>query len=203
MSRKVFTAGEVLAAADVNSFLMDQTVMSFAGSAARGSAIAVPAEGMFTYLEDSNIVSIYDGSNWKTSLAPTGSILQVVTATTSTTTSTTSTVGVNTALSVSITPRSASNTILVYAFAEYITHSNLIALSTLNLRRNSTILGAEATLYFGTNGSGIVAPASNGILDSPNTTSAVTYGTFIKTGNAGNTATVQGRQNIIVMEVAG
>jgi hypothetical protein len=64
MSRKVFTAGEVLAAADVNSFLMDQTVMSFAGTAARGSAIPSPANGMVTYLEDSDSLQIYDGSTF-------------------------------------------------------------------------------------------------------------------------------------------
>jgi hypothetical protein len=64
MSRKVFTAGEVLTAADVNSFLMDQSVMSFATSASRGSAIASPVEGMVTYLEDNNSYQSYDGSAW-------------------------------------------------------------------------------------------------------------------------------------------
>jgi hypothetical protein len=64
MSRKVFTAGEVLAAADVNSFLMDQTVMSFAGTAARGSAIPSPVEGMVTYLEDIDDLRTYNGSSW-------------------------------------------------------------------------------------------------------------------------------------------
>jgi hypothetical protein len=64
MSRKVFTAGEVLAAADVNSFLMDQTVMSFAGTAARGSAIPSPVEGMTTYLEDSDTLQIFDGTTY-------------------------------------------------------------------------------------------------------------------------------------------
>jgi hypothetical protein len=64
MSRKVFTAGEVLAAADVNSFLMDQSVMSFAGTAARGSAIASPVEGMTTYLEDTDDLQIWSGSSW-------------------------------------------------------------------------------------------------------------------------------------------
>jgi len=64
MSRKVFTAGEVLAAADVNSFLMDQTVMSFAGTAARGSAIPTPVEGMTTYLEDSDTLQIFDGTSY-------------------------------------------------------------------------------------------------------------------------------------------
>jgi hypothetical protein len=62
MSRKVFTAGEVLAAADVNSFLMDQTVMSFAGTAARGSAIPSPVEGMYTHIEDIDSLQFYNGS---------------------------------------------------------------------------------------------------------------------------------------------
>jgi hypothetical protein len=72
MSRKVFTAGEVLAAADVNSFLMDQSVMSFAGTAARGSAIPTPVTGMTTYLEDSKDLQIYDGTSYA---SPFGSTL--------------------------------------------------------------------------------------------------------------------------------
>jgi hypothetical protein len=70
MPRKVFTAGEVLAAADVNSFLMDQTVMSFAGTAARGSAIGTATEGMLTYLEDSDTYQSYDGSSWLPLISP-------------------------------------------------------------------------------------------------------------------------------------
>jgi hypothetical protein len=72
MSRKVFTAGEVLAAADVNSFLMDQTVMSFAGTAARGSAIPSPVEGMYTHLEDTDRLQFWNGSAW---VSPLGSTL--------------------------------------------------------------------------------------------------------------------------------
>jgi len=53
-----------LAAADVNSFLMDQSVMSFAGTAARGSAIPSPVEGMTTYLEDSDRYESYNSSAW-------------------------------------------------------------------------------------------------------------------------------------------
>jgi hypothetical protein len=64
MPRKVFTAGEVLAAADVNSFLMDQTVMTFAGTAARGSAIGTATEGMVTWLNDENALQVYDGTQW-------------------------------------------------------------------------------------------------------------------------------------------
>jgi hypothetical protein len=43
---------------------MDQSVMTFAGTAARGSAITTPVEGMVTYLEDSNSLQLYDGSGW-------------------------------------------------------------------------------------------------------------------------------------------
>jgi hypothetical protein len=202
MPRKEFEAFTRLDASDVNSFLMDQSVMSFAGTAARGSAIATPVEGMAAYLQDSDILSIYDGSNWKTSLATTGSILQVVTATTTTNTSTTTT-GVDTALSVTITPKSASNKVLVTSWAQALTHSGTPSSSQLRLRRGATLLEAFAQVYFGTNGSGLEVPASLGILDSPNTTSAVVYGTRIGTSNAGNTAIVAARQIIIAMEVAG
>jgi hypothetical protein len=64
MSRKVFTAGEVLAATDVNSFLMDQTVMSFPGTAARGSAIGSATVGMVSYLEDIDSLSVNNGTAW-------------------------------------------------------------------------------------------------------------------------------------------
>jgi hypothetical protein len=61
---KVFTAGEVLTAANVNGYLMEQSVMVFAGSAARGSAIGTASEGMVSYLSDTNAVEVYNGSNW-------------------------------------------------------------------------------------------------------------------------------------------
>jgi hypothetical protein len=66
MSRKVFTAGEVLAAADVNNFLMNQTVMSFAGTASRAASIPTPVEGMYTHLEDSDRLEFWNGSAWAT-----------------------------------------------------------------------------------------------------------------------------------------
>ena len=67
MSRKVFTAGEVLAAADVNNFLMNQTVMSFAGTASRTASIPTPVTGMYTHLEDSAPaprLEFWNGSAW-------------------------------------------------------------------------------------------------------------------------------------------
>ena len=64
LGRQVFTAGEVLTAADVNGYLMDQAVMVFANIAARTSAISSPSDGMMSYLVDLAQVYLYDGSAW-------------------------------------------------------------------------------------------------------------------------------------------
>jgi hypothetical protein len=64
LGRKVFAANEVLTAADVNGYLMDQSVMVFADATARTAAIAAPSEGMPSYLIDTSSFEIYDGSAW-------------------------------------------------------------------------------------------------------------------------------------------
>lgn len=61
---KTFTLGEVLTAANVNTYLMQQAVMVFADSAARTSAIAAPSEGMLSYLSDTNALEKYTGAAW-------------------------------------------------------------------------------------------------------------------------------------------
>jgi hypothetical protein len=64
LGRKVFTAGDVLTASDVQNYLQDQTVMVFAGTAARSSAIPTPSEGMFAITKDDDEVDYYNGSAW-------------------------------------------------------------------------------------------------------------------------------------------
>ena len=62
---KLFNTGDVLTAAQVNTYLNEQTVMVFASSAARTSALSgVLAEGMMSYLQDTNAVEVYNGSSW-------------------------------------------------------------------------------------------------------------------------------------------
>lgn len=62
---KDFTVGQVLTSAEVDGYLMQQTVMKFADSAARTTALSgVLAEGMISYLADTNAVEKYDGSAW-------------------------------------------------------------------------------------------------------------------------------------------
>jgi hypothetical protein len=63
---KLFATGDVLTAAQVNTYLMQQTTMVFASSAARTSALSgVVAEGMLSYLTDTNALQYYDGSAWQ------------------------------------------------------------------------------------------------------------------------------------------
>jgi hypothetical protein len=62
---KLFATGDVLSASDVNLYLQQQTVMVFASAAARTTALAsVLAEGMVSYLKDTDLVEIYTGAAW-------------------------------------------------------------------------------------------------------------------------------------------
>lgn len=68
---KTFNTGDVLTAAQVNTYLMQQTVMVFDNSTARTTALgANVSEGMLSYLKDTNQVEVYDGSSWVASDDP-------------------------------------------------------------------------------------------------------------------------------------
>lgn len=67
---KLFAAGDVLTAAQVNTFLQDQVICRFATTAARDAAFGgagepTLAEGMFAYIDADNKVYFYDGSAWQ------------------------------------------------------------------------------------------------------------------------------------------
>ena len=60
-----FSTGDVLTAAQVQYNLQNQTIMYFASSAARSSALgAAVVEGMFSYLADTDSTEYYNGSAW-------------------------------------------------------------------------------------------------------------------------------------------
>jgi hypothetical protein len=80
LGRKVFTAGEVLTAFNTNNYLMDQSVMVFAGSAARSSAIGTPSSGMLTYRADGTAYEFWNGSAW-TGISNPGDITAVTAGT--------------------------------------------------------------------------------------------------------------------------
>jgi len=77
---RTFQSGEVLTAANVQNYLMDQSVMVFAGTAARSSAIgtATAETGMVTYRTDGTAdaarqgFEFWDGSAWTRMLRPVG-----------------------------------------------------------------------------------------------------------------------------------
>jgi hypothetical protein len=101
---KLFATGDVLTAAQVNTFLMQQTVMVFADSAARTTALSgVLAEGMVSYLQDTNSLEVYDGSGW---VGATGDITALTAGTGITITSNTGpipTVAIDTAVTADLT----------------------------------------------------------------------------------------------------
>ena len=62
---KLFNTGDVLTAAQVNTYLQEQVVMVFANAAARTTALSgVLSEGMVSYLKDTNATEVYDGAAW-------------------------------------------------------------------------------------------------------------------------------------------
>lgn len=68
---KDFTAGSALGAADLEDYCQNQSVMRFASSAARDTALSsVKTEGMLSYQTDNNDLDIYTGSAFSTLIAP-------------------------------------------------------------------------------------------------------------------------------------
>jgi hypothetical protein len=82
LGTRLFVAGDVITAADVNGYLMNQSIMRFATTAARdtafGNGIAIGQtvsgvagdgkpllqEGMFAYIDLINDVTFFNGSSW-------------------------------------------------------------------------------------------------------------------------------------------
>ena len=62
---KSFVNGNVLLASEVNTFMMEQQIMVFAGTATREAAITSPSEGMFAFLKDEDKLTFYDSTQWK------------------------------------------------------------------------------------------------------------------------------------------
>ena len=62
---KTFVNGNVLLASEVNTFMMEQQIMVFAGTATREAALTAPTEGMFAFLKDEDKLTFHDGSQWR------------------------------------------------------------------------------------------------------------------------------------------
>jgi hypothetical protein len=67
MPYKLFVAGTEGLASDVNTYLMNQSVMTFADATARNAALPTPTEGMCVFLTTPDHFQIYNNTNgWVT-----------------------------------------------------------------------------------------------------------------------------------------
>ena len=187
----LFVANQVLTAAQQN-ISAGTGVPVFATTVTRDAAFGgsnkALAEGQLCYLEDSNIVQYYTGAAWATVGPTSAGVVQVksTTVTASTFSTSSSSLVDITGLSVSITPTSASNKILimsslscgisvsgelpVYSFAR---GGVAIAQSTGGGSQLGTLVG-----YNGINSASY--NYSSQFLDSPATTAATTYNVRVK-----------------------
>lgn len=168
---------------------------------------------------DTGIDKIAAGAIEKSDL-PTGSVLQVVQTVKTNTFSTTSATLVDiTGLSVTITPSSSSNRIMVLATVTGGSTDSVGIGTTFQLVRNSTNIATSTTTGGSTTGTFSFAQRSMGtqnmqtsgvnFIDSPATTSATTYklqcltqaGTLYVNQDGGGSCT--GISSITVMEIAG
>jgi len=204
-------------------------VMVFDDSAARGSAIPTPSEGMVTYLKDSDGVFSWSGSAWvpaaNSASLGAGSILQVVSAAkTDTFTTSSATYTTVTGLSVSITPRATSSKILIIADIAY-SLSSTDGYGHFKVTRGGTdiFIGDSAgsrvrNVFGGATGatmSGVLIASNVTFLDTPNTTSSTTYQVEVRQAAAGSVFVNRsgsdtdsafigrGASSITVLEVAG
>ena len=183
-----FQTGEVLTAANVNSFLMEQTTMTFADAAARDVALAgVLREGLLTYNLDTNRLEVYDGTDWvEPAPEPPAGIGSNVVQAVKTDTFSWNVNGLQDVpdLSASITP--SSNTSKIFCLV----HLNFgVDQTTGNWTAGATLFRGATALYVGSTTPNPVtigwSPEASGqfanptgvamFLDSPNTDAATTY----------------------------
>ncbi len=170
---KTFTAASVLTAADLNNFCQSQSVMYFATTAARDTAITSPVDGMVAYVgsnDSSEGLYSYNGTSWRKGPgwnAPWGFMASATSSAISTTSGTTELTIVSTAGFTAVSNR-------YYLLTGYINPYGSVGGDqfTLRLRNNSitgTVLAASTISVrdYSTNSIStvvsIAAGASNGI----------------------------------------
>jgi hypothetical protein len=68
---KEWQIAEVVEASDFQNYVQDQVVQTYAGTAARSSALGTAvAEGMVSYLADTNTLQFYNGTAWENVSSP-------------------------------------------------------------------------------------------------------------------------------------
>jgi hypothetical protein len=186
---KLFATGDVLTAAQVNTFLMEQAVMRFADSAARTTALSgVLAEGMVSYLQDTNSLEVYDGSAW---IGATGDITALTAGTGISITNPTGpipTVAIDTAVTVDLnTAQTLTNKTLTTPVISSISNTGTLTLptstdtivgrATADTLTNKVLLSPEERTT-------VTATAATGTVNYDAVTQGVLYYTSNATGNS-------------------
>jgi hypothetical protein len=134
-------------------------------------------------------------------------VLQVVNASTSTNVNQTTTTLIDTGLTATITPSSASNKILVTVFQNGVAKNTQSTFERINLYRGATLLYSleGAVGVNGTTNPNYIGTVGTTYLDSPATTSATTYKTQFNNEGGTGTTSVQinsATSTITLMEIA-
>jgi len=157
-------------------------VQTFANAAARTAAIPSPTEGIVSYLNDSDLLEVYNGIAYKQISGLSGGILQVITGITTTGVTTTSSSFIDSGLSATITPKNINSKILVLTQQSHQIAKDAVTNVEMETRlvRGTTTLSTQRIGHLdNANGTYRVfyGVTTHSILDSPNTTSALVYKT--------------------------
>ena len=164
-------------------------------------ALGTPASGVLT-----NCTGVVAGA------LPAGSVLQVVSANTITLASSSSSTFADTTLTASITPRSASSKILIIVTQQGVGRTTNNNSAQIRLMRDATVIQTTSDLigYTGSTSPARGLEVSMNCLDSPATTSSITYKTQFNSKDNNASVAVQdwGSSNnatstITLMEIAG
>ena len=172
-----------------------------------------PYEGQMIYETDTDMVALWNGSAWRYIAATTptnGTVLQTVYGETSTQTSNSTSTLIDTTLTATITPKSTSSKILVTVNHNCCQKSadNGENRGTIHLLRNGTDIKNLSGNLFLYQGSAVRLTGcfSTMYLDSPASTSALTYKTQFSNPNNTAAFVVQydsSQSTIVLQEIAG
>lgn len=167
---------------------------------------ASPAVGQMGYNTTIGQFDVYTSGGWvsmlnttstsnkiTTSQQPAGSVLQVVNATYSTQVNSTTTTFIDTGLTATITPTSASSKILIFVSQNGCQKPAFDTTINLKLQRNSSDILQFGRFISGNGGASQanLTSASASYLDSPSSTSALTYKTVFNNDTPAGTCNVQ------------
>jgi hypothetical protein len=179
-----------------------------AGVCTSSTRPASPYEGQMIYTTDLDTLEIWNGSAWRMVGAATptyGTVLQIAVATPSTIiTPVSSATYVDSGLTATITPKSATSKILIISNQSLYADTSTAEMG-YALIRNSTTLDAQKAVAFSNSGA-VVGQGVYNYLDAPNTTSAITYKTMIAKLTGSGTVYSNINNNagrMTLMEIAG